>query len=173
VGSTNYAYDANGNMTTRGGQTLTWNVENQVTTVSGGATFVYDGDGNRVKKLVLSVIEGTEGGLTILYINQYYEKNLTTGVTTTSYYLGGILVAQKESAETRYAHRDRLSGTSAMSRTDGASDGSIKYLPFGDTWAGSVPQQIGNSRDSVLTQPAYTTTMPGLSRTAIQGIMTL
>jgi len=82
--STNsYAYDANGNMITRGSQTITWDAENRVTGVTGGASFVYDGDGNRVKK--------TEGGETILYINQYYEKNLTTGVVTTYYYLGGKL----------------------------------------------------------------------------------
>jgi hypothetical protein len=80
VGSSSYTYDANGNMTTRGTQIIGWDVENRVISVTGGASFVYDGDGNRVKK--------TEGGQTILYINQYYEKNLTTGVVTTSYYLG-------------------------------------------------------------------------------------
>ncbi|MBI2832764.1 MAG: hypothetical protein HYX79_10960, partial [Chloroflexi bacterium] len=69
VGSTIYAYDNNGNMTTRGSQTITWDVENRPISVTGGASFVYDGDGNRVKK--------TEGGQTILYINKYYEKNLT------------------------------------------------------------------------------------------------
>lgn len=46
----------------------------------GTSTFVYDGNGSRVKK--------TEGGQTILYINQYYEKNLTTGEITTYYYSG-------------------------------------------------------------------------------------
>ena len=79
-------------MTIRGGQTITWDVENKPIAIAGGASFVYDGDGNRVKK--------TEGGQTILYVNGYYEKlvlseaegNLTTGVATTYYYLGGKLV---------------------------------------------------------------------------------
>jgi phage gp45-like len=75
-----------GNMTTRGTQTITWDVENRVTAVTGGASFVYDGDGNRVKK--------TENGETILYVNKYYEKNITTGIATTSYYLGDRLIAQ-------------------------------------------------------------------------------
>ena len=69
VASTSYAYDANGNMTTRGSQTLTWDVENRLVGVSDNGAImsaVYDGDGNRVKK--------TEGGTTILYVNQYYEK---------------------------------------------------------------------------------------------------
>ncbi len=39
-----------------------------------------DGDGNRVKK--------TESSETILYINKYYEKNLSTSVVTVNYFLG-------------------------------------------------------------------------------------
>ena len=57
-------------------------MENRPVTVTGGATFVYDGDGNRVKK--------TEDGQTILYINQYYEKIIAgtdLGKETMSYYL--------------------------------------------------------------------------------------
>ena len=39
-------------MITRGSQTLTWNIENQLVSVTGGVTMfaVYDGFGNRVKK---------------------------------------------------------------------------------------------------------------------------
>ena len=54
-----YAYDCNGNMTTRTigatTYTLTYDAENRMTAVSGGglsASFVYDGDGNRVKGTV-------------------------------------------------------------------------------------------------------------------------
>ena len=90
-------------MTTRGAQAITWDVENRPVT-DGSMSFVYDGDGNRV--------EQTSGGQTTLYINQYYEINVTTGVATTSYYLGGQLVAQV-----------------------GAT---MKYLPFGGTRTGSV-----------------------------------
>jgi RHS repeat-associated protein len=124
---TSYAYDANGNMITRGSQTLTWDVENRPVSVTSGnatSTFVYDGDGRRVKKI--------ENGETILYINQYYEKNLTTGVITTSYYLGGGLVAQCENTTLRYIHQDSLSSTSVMTTSTGALDGSIKYFPFGE-----------------------------------------
>jgi RHS repeat-associated protein len=124
VGSTSYSYDANGNMTTRGGQTITWDVENRPLTVTGGATFVYNGDGNRVKK--------TEGGQTILYINQYYEKNITTGVVTTSYYLGGQLVATREGTTLRYVHQDSLGSTSSMSTSTGTLDSSISFFPFGN-----------------------------------------
>jgi hypothetical protein len=40
-----------------------WNVENRPTAI-GSSTFVYDGDGQRVKKV--------EGGQAIIYVNRYY-----------------------------------------------------------------------------------------------------
>jgi hypothetical protein len=71
----NYAfaggYDANGNLTSRvvdGAAFLfDYDEENHLTGVSGAATatFVYDGDGNRVK--------GTVGGVTTVYIGSHFE----------------------------------------------------------------------------------------------------
>jgi RHS repeat-associated protein len=133
-GFSSYTYDANGNMTTRGSQTIDWDVENRVISVSDNgttATFVYDGDGNRVMK--------TENGETILYVNRYYEKNLDTGVVTTYYYLGGQLVAMREGTDLKYTHDDHLSSTSVMTDDSGDSLGAIKYLPFGGTRSGDVP----------------------------------
>jgi len=72
-------------------------------------------------------------------VNQYYEKNLTTGVVTASYYLGSKLIAQREGTTLRYVHQDSLSGTSVMSDSGGTSVGTIKYYPFGATKSGSVP----------------------------------
>lgn len=128
VGSTSYAYDANGNMTTRGSQTLTWDVENRVVGVTGGGvtmSAVYDGDGSRVKK--------TEGGATVLYINQYYEKNLTTGVVTTHYYLGGREVAYRKGTTLEYVCQDHLGSTSVTTDTSGNVVATIAYFPFGAT----------------------------------------
>jgi hypothetical protein len=135
VGSMTYSYDANGNMITRGEQTLTWDAENRLIAVSGNGTtafFIYDGDGNRVKKI--------ENGETTIYINRYYEKNLTSGNVTTSYYLGGRLIATKENEVLRYVHQDHLTGTSLMTDSSGAQIGeTVKYLPFGETLTGAVP----------------------------------
>lgn len=111
-------------------QTITWDVENRPVTITGGATFVYDGDGNRVKK--------TEGGQTILYINKYYEKNLTTGVITTNYYLGDRLIAERQNTTLQYVHQDALTGTSLTTNASGTSTGSIKYFSFGQTRSDSV-----------------------------------
>ncbi|MFC2018022.1 RHS repeat-associated core domain-containing protein [Chloroflexota bacterium] len=124
AGSTSYAYDANGNMTTRGSQTITWDEENKPVSI-GDATFVYDGDGNRIKK--------TESGETILYINQYYEKNLTTGEVTSRYYLGGREVAYKNNSGLTYVHQDSLGSTALTTNTSGSTAATVRYYPYGDT----------------------------------------
>ncbi len=49
----NYTYDANGNMLTRGNQTLVWDIDNRVASISatGGTTYMeYDYTGMRVRK---------------------------------------------------------------------------------------------------------------------------
>jgi RHS repeat-associated protein len=134
VGETSYTYDANGNMTVRDNQTLTWDVENRPVSITDGentSTFVYDGNGNRVMK--------TEGGETILYVNKYYEKNLTTDEVTTYYYHGGKLVAKYNGTDLSYIHQDHLASTSVMTDSTGDELGTIKYFPFGATRSGSVP----------------------------------
>jgi RHS repeat-associated protein len=127
VGSDNYTYDANGNMLTRPGQSITWDVENRpilIITASGNSSFVYDGDGMRVKK--------TESGEQILYVNKYYEKNLTTGNITTYYYLGGRRVAMRKGTDTQFIHQDHISSTAVMTSDNGTQVGSMKYYPYGD-----------------------------------------
>jgi RHS repeat-associated protein len=135
-GSTNYVYDENGNMTHRGTQTLTWDVENRVKEVTGGAHFEYDGDGNRIKK--------TEGGQTTVYINRYYEKNITTAEITTSYYLGSKLIAQRKGTTLNYVLQDHLGSTSVTTDSSGAATATIKYCAFGATRStiGTLPTDI-------------------------------
>ncbi|MEN8615485.1 RHS repeat-associated core domain-containing protein, partial [Dehalogenimonas sp. THU2] len=115
-------------------QTLTWDVENRVVSITGNgadAQYVYDGDGKRVKEI--------ENGETILYVNQYYEKNLTTGVVTTYYYLGGKLIAEREGTTLQYIHQDSLNSTSLVTDSSGGSLGSTTTYPYGATRTGSVP----------------------------------
>jgi RHS repeat-associated protein len=127
VGTDNYTYDNNGNMLTRPGQSIAWDAENrpvQVTSANGTSSFVYDGDGMRVKK--------TEGGEQILYVNKYYEENLTTGEITTYYYLGGRRVAMRRDTTLQYIHQDHISSTAVMTSDNGTLVGSMKYYPYGD-----------------------------------------
>jgi YD repeat-containing protein len=122
IGEISYSYDDNGNMTDRDSQDITWDVENRPVSINDGediTTFVYDGNGNRVKK--------TAGGETILYINRYCEKNLDTEEVTTYYYLGERLIAQRKGTDLSYIHQDHLTGTSLMTDSSGNSEGTIKY----------------------------------------------
>src|SRR5262249_17820245 len=54
AGNNTYAYDANGNMTSGAGRTITWNYDNlplTVTTSVGTTTFDYDASNHRVSKM--------------------------------------------------------------------------------------------------------------------------
>ena len=122
----NYTYDDNGNMTARGGDSLSWDVENHLITmtVSSTTTFAYDGDGTRVKKAV--------GGTTTYYVGNWYEK--TGDGETKYYYHGGRLVALRRSGNgLYYVHADHLGST--MITTDN-SDPVVKvaeqrFYPWG------------------------------------------
>jgi hypothetical protein len=92
--------------------------------VSGAATasFVYDGDGNRVK----STINGT----TTTFIGQHYE---VTGSTVTKYYYAGSQrVAMRTGSTLYYLLGDHLGSTSITTNTSGALVAELRYKPWGD-----------------------------------------
>lgn len=65
------------------------------------ASFVYDGDGQRVKKV--------EGSVTTVYVNKYYEKRIgSPDEVTLYYYLGDRMVALKKAGTLRYMNQDHL-----------------------------------------------------------------
>jgi RHS repeat-associated protein len=126
VGSTNYDYDYNGNMTEGDGRTIVWDVENRpvsITKAGVTTTFVYDGDGNRVKQTVGDVIT--------TYVNKFYEKTGTE--ITTNYYLGSKLISVRKGTTLSYILQDHLGSTSVTADSSGAVASTIAYLPFGST----------------------------------------
>jgi RHS repeat-associated protein len=152
IGSQYFCYDANGNMIKRastnatctsGGDTLTYDYENRLTSIVVGGTtttFTYDGDGNRVKKVA--------GGTTTYYVGNHYE--VTNGVATKYYYFGKQRVAMRSVAGVIYLHSDHLGSTSA---TSGASVSAQNYYAFGNirNTTGTVPTDFaftGQRRDA-------------------------
>jgi RHS repeat-associated protein len=127
-GTNTYCYDQNGNQVTRNvgsAVTLTYNHDNQLTATSGGATstFVYDGDGQRVK--------GTVAGVTTTYVGTHYEVE---GATTRKYYyLGGQRVAMLENSTVYYLLGDHLGSTALTVNSAGAKYGELRYKAFGET----------------------------------------
>ena len=142
-----YTYDCNGNMTSRilGGiyppvYNFSYDAENRLTAVSGEATatFVYDGDGNRVKATVNSV--------TVVYIGIYYEWSGTPSTMVSYYYAGSVRIAMRVGSGPgatglSWLVGDHLGSTSIVADNNGASIGGVTYKPFGETestW-GTVP----------------------------------
>jgi RHS repeat-associated protein len=104
---------------------LSYDAENRLTSVSGGATasFAYDGDGNRVK--------GTVNGVTTVYVGNYYE--LSGSTTRTYYYAGSTRVAMKENSNVFFLLADHLGGTAVTANSSGGWYGEVRYYAYGGT----------------------------------------
>jgi len=107
----------------RNGQdiTLTYDHENRLTSISGGAsaTYVYDGDGNLVKRNADALI-GT-----------YYEYQ-SGGASKKYYYLGTTRVAVREADGTlSYLLADHLGSSNVTANAAGQRVTELRYYPYG------------------------------------------
>ncbi|HMZ97187.1 MAG: FG-GAP-like repeat-containing protein [Nitrospira sp.] len=127
AGSNTYSYDANGNLTSGAGRSLTYNLENKPLTVviSGQTTtFVYDGDGGRVKKIA--------GTTTTRYISKFYECDNTS--CSRMVFAGGQRIATiGASGSIYYYHTDHLGSSSVITDSAGAKAQAVTYFPYGAT----------------------------------------
>lgn len=138
----NYAYNANGDMVQRGTDTLSYDTLgrlNSVTNGNGTTSFVYDGDGGRVKKL--------NGSITYVYIGKLFEcvescYNPSTHVWTNGtkhIFAGSMRIASKSITTTNntiYYHSDQIGSASVITDTDshGSVVADLAYLPYGDAY---------------------------------------
>jgi RHS repeat-associated protein len=145
-----YTYDAAGNMTADGNHTYTYDAENRLTTVDGGATatYVYDAEGQRVLK--------TTGGVTTAYLydpagNVIAETNGGDTLNIGYAYAGSQLVAEYEGGTTLFVHKDHLGSTRVMTTMNGTVADSMDYLPYGEQIAGgstTTHKFTGKERDA-------------------------
>jgi len=146
-----FVYDANGNMTQRVQNGVTWtqtfDAENRLVSVSDGTTttqYVYDGSGSRVKRIV--------GNTTTLYVAGM-EIEIVSGTETqrTVYYPAGgaFRVIGGANAGLYFRHSDHLGSTSVLSDSTGAkvTGSDVVYAPFGVVRSGT---------ESALTDFGYT-----------------
>ncbi|MFZ1991549.1 MAG: RHS repeat-associated core domain-containing protein, partial [Alphaproteobacteria bacterium] len=118
AGSNSYSYDANGNMQTRNGGTITYDYDNRPASI-GSTAFVYDYSGQRVKK------NGT------VYIGKLYE---CLGSSCTKYiFAGSSRIASKSSSATFYYHTDHLGSSTVITNAAGNKVQETYYYPFGET----------------------------------------
>lgn len=138
IGSRDYVYDRNGNVTGFGtspnNTTLTYNYRNELTNYQKTApptpisnTYTYDYAGARIKTI-------TSAGTTYTP-SKYFDENAT--ISKRYIYMGGQLVATAEVSTSPtpvmyYIHPDHLGGTQVVSDAGGmikAQD--LEYYPFG------------------------------------------
>jgi RHS repeat-associated protein len=96
--------------------------------VSGAAsaTFVYDGDGNRVK--------ATVSGTTTTYIGSYFEWVSSTSNMKKYYYAGSTRVAMRTGSSTiNYLLGDHLGSTAITTNSSGVKSAEMRYYPWGTT----------------------------------------
>lgn len=129
-----YSYDDNGNMTSRTENGVTYiqvfDAENRLVSVTtGGQTtqFIYDGDGNMVKKI-------NPDNSSVIYIEKIYEiqKDSSGTVThTLTFYPAGN--ALRLDSTLYYIIQDRLGSASVLTDASGNTVGEQRYFPTGET----------------------------------------
>jgi len=126
AGSNTYSYDANGNLSSGAGRTLTYNLENKPLTITSAGqttTFVYDGDGGRVKKIA--------GTTTTRYISKLYECDNAS--CSRMIFAGSARIATIGSGGIVYYHPDHLGSSSVITDSVGAKLQALTYFPYGAT----------------------------------------
>jgi RHS repeat-associated protein len=143
VGATSYGYDANGNQTSGGGRTLSYNALNQLTSASStstSTTFQYSPEGERVIR-----VDST--GVTTHYVGNV--EILRSATTETRRYLASVAIDYVRSSgtnETRYVFSDHLGSLDVVTDANGAVKETASFDVHGalrnpTTWqgAGAVP----------------------------------
>ncbi|MCG3113837.1 MAG: hypothetical protein MCM46_18690 [Candidatus Manganitrophus sp. SB1] len=143
-GGIDYSYNANGDMIRRGTDVLGYDVQARLTSVSnatGTTTFVYDGDGGRVKKI--------NGSVTNIYIGKLWECTLSASATSCKsgsawtsanvkhIFAGSARIAIKPvttTDEIKYFHADHLGSTSVVTDQAGGKIAEYIYRPYGDNF---------------------------------------
>jgi RHS repeat-associated protein len=140
VSGQTYSYDQNGSLTSGGGRTLSWDVENRLSSVAssnGSETYAYDADGERVSV--------TRGGVTTLYLEGVWEE-VVGGASKTHYLLGSQLIAVRDNGAgtVTYLHADHLGSVSLATGSGPVVQSRQYFTPWGSLRAGSVTQTTLN-----------------------------
>jgi RHS repeat-associated protein len=138
-GTINYTYDSAGNLTNDGAHSYTYDAENRLVAVDGGATakYYYDFQNRRVMKV--------SGGVTTHYVWEggkvLSEHNGSNGSVLVDYIYGGsTLIAKVASGITSYFLSDRLSIRVSLD-SSGNVIGREAHGPFGGEFGESGQQE--------------------------------
>jgi len=128
--TTNYTYDAAGNLTADS-MNYQYDAENRLVSVNAGAAqYTYNFANKRVKKVA--------GGVTTFYVwdgDKAIAEYDGNGALSAEYvFLGTRMLAREQGTAVRYFHQDRLS-TRLITDGSGAVVGTSDTLPFGEAYA--------------------------------------
>jgi len=99
------------------------------------ATFIYDGDGKRVK----SVMNTSQSSTTTYFVGGHYE--VANGVVTKYYYAGSQRIAMRTNATLNFILGDHLGSTSLVTDSSGAVISQQYYKAWGETRYSSGTEQ--------------------------------
>ena len=129
-GTASPSYDANGNMTSDGVNTLTWNSRNQLASMNSSAiSFQYDPYGRRSTKTVAGVATN------YLYDGVNVAQELSGGSPIASLLSGGLdeVFTRTDSTGAANFLTDALGSTINLTNSSGSSVAQYAYEPFGNT----------------------------------------
>ena len=139
--SVSFGYDANGNITQRGGQGYSFDIGNRLRTAPGKATYSYDGHGRRA---FVSYADGSWKLQFYSLSGQLLFTRHSREGDTRHISLGGALIAEHNSATgIRYAHTDALGSPVAWTNAAGQLLSRTRYEPYGATAASTNPTGVG------------------------------
>jgi RHS repeat-associated protein len=130
-GGITLTHDANGNLTSDGTRTYTWDARDQLSALGGavGASFSYDAFGRRRAKTVSGITTG------FLYDGLNTAQELTGGTPSANLLTGGIdeTFARTDGSGTRHLLADGLGSTLGIADASGVVQTQYTYQPFGAT----------------------------------------
>jgi RHS repeat-associated protein len=144
IGGTAYTYDNNGNLLSDGANTYTYNLLNQLATVTGSSTasYAYDAFGQRISSTVngqMTQFQLAPAGFTGFgNVVGTYDGS---GNLIAHYNHGLQLISQTTASGSSYYDFDNSSNTAGLSNSAGSYVNQYSYLPFGGSLAssGSTP----------------------------------
>jgi RHS repeat-associated protein len=128
-----YAHDAAGNLLSNYLTTMTWDAESKLTS-TGGATYIYDPEGNRVEKQGVGVTD------TIFFGGRPIARYSGDSWTDLIYGPNGMFaeVAGTETAQSNYRLLDHLGNQVGTVGSTILLTNPLDYTPFGQTFSGST-----------------------------------
>jgi RHS repeat-associated protein len=154
-----YTYDANGNMATRNGYSLTWASYNLPTNITGSSgvysTLYYGPDRQRKEQVAKYVSDGQNGTETTIYVAGLYEYQITPGQTHDKYFIqvpGGTQIIYDiqsvSGTQTTYVTADHLGSGNLLLNSAGTVEIKESYSAYGyrrsANWAGPLSATSGD-----------------------------